>query len=202
MNTFLKNLKRLALTGASPLWSLYLKLRGCSVGKNLIAMGRPGINKRLGSLIQLGNRVILCSNEMANPVARGGRCRLATLTPTAKIILKDGVGMSSSLICSANLVEIGEGTIIGGGCMIFDTDFHPRYPDGTWYTDELQVSAPVIIGKKCFVGARSIILKGVTIGDFVIIGAGSTVTKSIPSGAVVAGNPTKLIRIEKLYSDQ
>lgn len=50
------------------------------------------------------------------------------------------------------------------------------------------------IGNCCFIGVRSIVLPGVTIGNEVIIGAGSVVTKDIPSNCIVAGNPAKIIR--------
>ena len=50
------------------------------------------------------------------------------------------------------------------------------------------------IGKNCFIGGRSIVLPGVTIGDGCVIGAGSVVTKDIPRASVAAGNPAKVIR--------
>lgn len=50
------------------------------------------------------------------------------------------------------------------------------------------------IGKQCFIGARAIILPGVSIGDHVIVGAGSVVTKDVPSHCIVAGNPAKVIK--------
>ena len=53
---------------------------------------------------------------------------------------------------------------------------------------------PIIVGDDVFVGANSIILKGVIIGARVIIGAGSVVTKNIPSDEIWAGNPAKFIR--------
>jgi acetyltransferase-like isoleucine patch superfamily enzyme len=49
------------------------------------------------------------------------------------------------------------------------------------------------IGRRCFIGARSIILPGVRIGDECIVGAGSVVTKDVPSHSVVAGNPARII---------
>ncbi|WP_296099598.1 acyltransferase [uncultured Agrobacterium sp.] len=52
------------------------------------------------------------------------------------------------------------------------------------------------IGKRCFIGARSIILPGIEIGDECIIGSGSVVTKSVPPRSLVAGNPAKIIRSE------
>ena len=56
------------------------------------------------------------------------------------------------------------------------------------------MSKPVSIGNNCFIGARAIIGKGVVIGDNTIIGAGSVVSRSFPSGVVVAGNPAVVVR--------
>lgn len=192
--SILAKIKRHFLTGMTPLWVSLLKLRRVTCGKELTVIGRPGINRKRGSTIRLGDRVTLCSSGMANPVAEGGRCRLATLAPDAELLLGDGVGMSSTVICAAIRVEIGQGTQIGGGSMILDTDFHPRGADGQWLTDPLKVAKPVSIGRHCFIGARSIILKGVTIGDGVVIGAGSVVTRDIPAGSVAAGNPAAVVR--------
>jgi len=47
----------------------------------------------------------------------------------------------------------------------------------------------VIIGRGCFIGARAIILKGVTIGDCAVVGAGAVVTRDVPAGHLAAGNP-------------
>ena len=55
-------------------------------------------------------------------------------------------------------------------------------------------SVPVIIGNNVFIGMDSLILKGVTIGDYAIVAARSVVTKSIPAGEVWGGNPAKFIR--------
>lgn len=187
-------IKRQLLTGMTPFWLVLLKARGVVCGNGLTLIGRPGINRKRGTTIRLGDRVTLCSSGMANPVAEGGRCRLATLAPGAEICIANDVGMSSTLICAAIRVEIGEGTLIGGGCMILDTDFHPRSAEGRWLTDPVKVAKPVSIGKHCFIGARSIILKGVTVGNGAVIGAGSVVTRNIPAGVVAAGNPATVIR--------
>lgn len=52
------------------------------------------------------------------------------------------------------------------------------------------------IGKNCFIGGRSLILPGITIGDNAIVGAGSVVTKDVPSRTIVAGNPARVIRTD------
>jgi acetyltransferase-like isoleucine patch superfamily enzyme len=189
----LGKLKTLTLTGLSPIWHIYLQLRGVKVGEGLTCIGRPGVNLKRGSKIRLGRSVTLCNSGMANPLAEDGRCRLSTVDLDAELIIHDGVGMSSVIICCATRVEIGSGTIIGGGVMILDTDFHPRMPNGTWGTDPKTVSKPVTIGKNCFIGARAIILKGVTIGDGAVIGAGAVVTRNVPESATAAGNPARVV---------
>lgn len=50
------------------------------------------------------------------------------------------------------------------------------------------------IGRRCFIGARSMIMPGVSIGDGSIVAAGSVVTKDVPAGCIVAGNPARVIR--------
>lgn len=57
-----------------------------------------------------------------------------------------------------------------------------------------QLRSTVRIGKRCFIGANAIILPGVTIGDEVVIGSGSVVTKDVPSNCIAAGNPARIIR--------
>lgn len=192
--SLLADCKKFALVGLSPFWGVFLRLRGIQVGKSFTCIGRPAVNLKRGSRIVLGDGVTLCNTGMANPLAEYGRCRLATVAPGAEIILHDNVGLSSCLICSATKVEIGEGTLIGGGAMILDTDFHPRLDNGNWGSDAKEVSRPVSIGRQCFIGARAIILKGVSIGDGAVIGAGAVVSRDVPPGGIAVGNPARVIR--------
>jgi acetyltransferase-like isoleucine patch superfamily enzyme len=105
------------------------------------------------------------------------------------------VGISGGSICAAQLIEIGEESMLGANVTIADTDFHslrPHYRRG--HTDPSIAVEDVIIGKRVFVGTNSIILKGVTIGDNAVVGAGSVVIKSVPANAIAAGNPCRIIR--------
>lgn len=189
LTSLLPKLKGWLLTCLSPWWAFYLRLRGVKVGDGFTCIGRPGINLKRGTRIQLGNNVTLCNTGMANPVAEYGRCRLATVGKGAEIILHDNVGLSSCLICAASKVEIGENTIIGGGAMILDTDFHQPIPGIGWGNDAASVSKPVQIGKHCFIGARAVILKGVTLGDNVVVAAGAVINRPVPENSVAYGNP-------------
>lgn len=85
------------------------------------------------------------------------------------------------------LVSIGENSVITNGVTILAHDGSTR--NLARYTKV----GRVLIGKNTFIGVKSIILPGVKIGDNVIIGAGSVVTKDIPSGSVAAGNPAVVI---------
>jgi maltose O-acetyltransferase len=86
-------------------------------------------------------------------------------------------------------IEIGDRTQIGPAVQIYAAD-HPRDPQAR--RANLESGRPVRIGANVWIGGGAIILPGVTIGDDAIIGAGSVVTRDVPSGATVVGNPARL----------
>lgn len=98
-----------------------------------------------------------------------------------------------------NTITIGDNSGIGPGVHIY-TVTHPVSPsrrvaldrDGNPYWQSL--TKPVRIGRNVWIGGRSVILPGVTIGDNSTIGAGSVVTRDVPAGTLVAGNPAKIIK--------
>jgi acetyltransferase-like isoleucine patch superfamily enzyme len=79
-------------------------------------------------------------------------------------------------------IHIGPESYVAFGAVIFTHDMTRG------------VYADTRIGARCFIGAHSIILPGLTIGDGSIVGAGSVVTEDVPPGVIVAGNPAKIIR--------
>lgn len=88
-------------------------------------------------------------------------------------------------------VSIGELTQIGPAVQIYAAD-HPRDPEAR--RSGLESGKPVRIGSNCWIGGGAIILPGVTIGDDALVGAGSIVTRDVPAGATVVGNPARLVR--------
>lgn len=95
------------------------------------------------------------------------------------------------VLLDVNLIEIGDRTQIGPAVQIYAAD-HPRDPEAR--RTNLENGRPVRIGANVWIGGGAIILPGITIGDDAIIGAGSVVTRNVPSGATVAGNPARPLR--------
>jgi galactoside O-acetyltransferase len=125
------------------------------------------------------------------------------------------IGGGNTLI-SRNKIEIGNDVVISWGCWIYDHNSHSlnwenRHEDINAYLQsfrncdkwkntyvnknwETVKSAPIKICDKAWIGFNSIILKGVTIGEGAIVGAGSVVTKDVPAWTVVAGNPARVVK--------
>ncbi len=94
----------------------------------------------------------------------------------------------NSLIISVGSVTIGADCRIAWDVVVMDSDLHPVDEH-----DQPTVSEPIVIEDDVWIGCRSIILKGVTIGRGAIVAAGSVVTKSIPPRAIAAGVPARVI---------
>lgn len=86
-------------------------------------------------------------------------------------------------------ITIGDRTQIGPSVQIYAAD-HPRDP--AVRLANLENGRPVHIGSNVWIGGGAVILPGVTIGDDAIVGAGSIVTRDVPAGATVVGNPARI----------
>lgn len=102
---------------------------------------------------------------------------------------------SNSLIDTLfpDLVEIGDDFISAPGSIILAHDASTLF-----HAEKYRVEK-TIIGNRVFLGANSVVLPGVNIGDDVIVGSGAIVTRDVPSGSVVAGNPARVISTVKEY---
>ena len=100
---------------------------------------------------------------------------------------------SHSFICEG--VTIEDEVFIGHG-VIFINDIYPRATSesGHLQTEEDWEVIPTVIKRGASIGSNATILAGITIGEKAIVGAGSVVTKDVPSGVIVAGNPARIIR--------
>lgn len=138
----------------------------------------------------------ICANKIrANSIGLIQPCVFNISTPNSKIVIGDNVGISGSTINATKSITIGNNVLIGSGCLITDTDSHPLHWEDRLRNDNTKTkSAPIRIEDNVFIGARSIILKGVTIGEGSVIGAGSVVSQDVPPFVVVCGNPAKIVK--------
>ncbi|MDR0482455.1 MAG: sugar O-acetyltransferase [Cellulomonadaceae bacterium] len=110
-----------------------------------------------------------------------------------RVTVGEGTFINGGLtVISGGRISIGAHCFIGPNCQLFTPNHHKS--DKFLRREGWQYDSPISIGDDCWLGGSVIILPGVTIGDNVIIGAGSVVTKDVPSNCVIGGNPAHHIR--------
>lgn len=183
---------------AGRLWVWEARLRGAEFQGAAHFQGRPLIAVALGSRMVFGRNTWINSALRSNPLGCFQPSVLRTLAPGAELILEKDSGLSGAVLCAGRRIRVGEGTIIGAGAVIIDNDFH-AYDERLGWVNECQANArPIEIGRHVFIGARAIILKGVSIGDKSIIGAGAVVTRSVPPLHLASGNPARVKPLQAL----
>lgn len=181
--------------------SLKFRLFGVEYGKNFKVFNKIYLIGK--GTIRIGNDFMFTSGDCINPISRNLRGCIYT-EQDAKITIGDRVGISSSSFWISKELTIGNDVKIGADTLIIDTDSHqidyrlrkkfPHNQEEALFLNSQIHSAPITIEDDVWIGAKCIILKGVTIGARSIIGAGSVVTKNIPSDCIAAGNPCKPIK--------
>ncbi|NVO27993.1 acyltransferase [Donghicola sp. C2-DW-16] len=91
---------------------------------------------------------------------------------------------------------MGDHVLMGPGVLVTAANY--RFNDGQPVTEQAMDEGDVIIGNDVWLGARAMVMPGVTIGDGAIIGAGSVVTRDIPPMTIAAGVPAKVISQREL----
>ena len=174
------------------LYKLWLRVAfGMKVTNGWRFKGCPFI--RVGgrdSRITVGENFTAISSIKDNSIGVPHKVIIRTVSDGAEIVIGRDVGVSGCVISAAKSIHIGDRVLIGSGALIFDSDLHPleggiRHGRGA--------CEPIVIEDDVFIGARAIVLKGVTIGKSAIVGAGAVVTKDVPAGARVVGNPARII---------
>jgi len=151
------------------------------LGPRVRLWGIPAVTNQ-GRLL-LGDRVRLAStiSTLELSVGPGGTLRIGD-----RVLINHGCSLGAT-----ELVSIGDRCNIGSQSIIIDNAFHELDPDRR---DDRPDSAPVILEENVWLAARVIVLPGVTIGKNTVVGAGSVVTKDLPSDVLAAGIPAKVIR--------
>lgn len=172
-----------------------LRLVGVNLGRAVRISGKPILTISPGSSITIDDRVALVSRSDTTALGVNHPVIIRTLQPGAQISIGEDTGMSGVTICSARSIKIGKRCLIGANAVIFDTDFHSINSDNRRYnTNPAEIgTAPVTILNDVFIGANSIICKGVSIGDGAIVAAGAVVRIDIPAQSIASGNPAVII---------
>jgi acetyltransferase-like isoleucine patch superfamily enzyme len=169
---------------------------GVSFGEGLRVSGSMNLKLGQNSSIKIGDNFHLISGNMYNAIGRNIKSCLRA-DDESEIIIGNNVGMSNISVWSKLKIEIGDNVKIGADTIIIDSDMHAldymnrrTAKEDVFYARKKAIN----IGDDVFIGSRSIICKGVKIGNRAIIGAGSVVTCNIPADEIWAGNPANFVR--------
>lgn len=176
-------------------YKILLKFMKIKYGKKLLLKGMPVVFCKKGSQIEIGDNVTIKSSFLSNLVGLYSRTIIVARTNDAKIKIGNNVGISGATIYARKGIEIGDNTLIGGNAKILDNDFHPIEIEARRNDiKEKILTKPIKIGKNCFIGCNSIILKGTELGDGCVVGAGAVVAGKFEANSVIAGNPAKVVK--------
>lgn len=176
-------------------FKLVMKATKVQYGKGLLLKGVPVIFNKGGATLKIGENCVVKSSFLSNLVGLYSRTIIVTRTPEAQIVIGDNVGISGATIYARKSITIGDNTMIGGNAKILDNDFHPIEAEARIRDDKDKIRAKdIVIGKNCFIGCNSIILKGTVLGDNCVVGAGAVVSGKFEDNCVIAGNPAKVIK--------
>lgn len=143
-----------------------------------LAGDRAVIMLQDAAALRIGDRSVV------SPGARFNIGEGASVTVGSRTLINE-----NCIIYSRDSVSIGDDCAISWGVRIMDTDFHVLVKEG----ERLPMEAPVRIGDHVWIGSNATVLKGVSIGDDAVVGAGAVVTRDVPPRTVVAGNPARPI---------
>jgi acetyltransferase-like isoleucine patch superfamily enzyme len=151
------------------------QLRRCtSVGAQALVLGRPRVD---ASDMVVGDDFKIWSTHDQTLVTGWGRLRVGD-----RVFFNNGVFVSC-----VHEITIGNDVAIANGVYLTDSDSHGV--EGRPVRE-----APIHIGDGAWIGARAIILPGVTIGSRALVAAGAVVTRDVPADTLVAGNPARVVR--------
>lgn len=179
-----------------------MRMTGIQYGRDLLLKGVPVIYNKKGATLTIGEGVTIRSSFLSNLVGLYSRTIIVTRAPGSHITIGDHVGISGATLYARRGITIGDNTCIGGNCKILDNDFHPLEAETrnallqqahSGDNDPIP-TREIVIGKDCFIGCNTIILKGTVLGDGCVVGAGAVVSGRFPANSVIAGNPARVIR--------
>lgn len=164
----------------------FFKKKFSRFGKNAVVAHPSNIPNP--EFVRIGENTVILGNSRIQ-VYNGltGLCANVTIGTNCYI----GAGLS--VLAGAN-VSIGDSVLIASDVFI-GSENHGMNPESeTPYMDQPLVCKPVVISDGCWIGEKACVLPGVSIGKKCVIGAGSVVTKDVPDFSIAAGNPAKVMK--------
>ena len=168
-----------------PFYKLYLFRRNIK-SDNLKIIGKPLIINK--GNIEIGKNTKLISSSKFYGASLD-KVSLYTIGNNSKIKIGDNCTLHGTSIRSNLNIEIGNNCIFASHIKLIDHDHNINNRESKDY-----ISKEIKIGNNVWVGYNVIILKGATIGENSVIGAGSVVVNDIPKNCIAAGNPAKVIK--------
>ena len=155
-------------------WATWSLRRATSVGPRAVVLGRPTVD---ATDLVVGDDFKIWSGHRRTLVSGWGRIRIGD-----RVFLNCG-----TVLISVQEVVLGDDVALANEVYIMDSNSHG-------VEGRPHVQAPVVIGDGTWVGARAMVLPGVTIGRRVVVAAGAVVTRDVPDEVLVAGNPARVVR--------
>lgn len=163
------------------------KTRCHSVGKNLrLLLGIPAIQGNL--------RLVIGDNVTLHGVATFSGSKVFD-APTLYVGDNSYIGYQVSMSIGRD-ISIGKNVLIANRVTIISYDGHPVNPAERHLPAPPESSKPIVISDNVWIGANSVILKGVTVGEGAVIGSSSVVTRNVPPNSIAVGNPARVIPLK------
>ena len=149
-----------------------------------------GSNFKSGIIERISPNVVLEFNK-GSRVSLGKKIRIHSgsklkVRPGARLIIGDNVKINYfCIIACQDSIKIGDGTEFGPSVYLYDHDHDYKAGLSSNSDEESFKKAPIIIGKNCWIGANTIILRGTKIGDNSVVGAGCVLKGNYPDGSVI-----------------
>ncbi|MCL3779150.1 acyltransferase [Prolixibacteraceae bacterium JC049] len=160
--------------------------------------GIPLIKVNSDGRLIVGENVVLNSRNETYHINMHSPIKLLADRKGAEIVIGDNTRIHGSCIHAYKKIQIGRNCLIAANCQIIDGSGHDlSFDDVDNRINTIGEAKEITIGDSVWVGANSIILPGVNIGEGSVIAAGSVVIKDVPPFSVAGGNPAQLIKTYK-----
>ncbi|WP_170961596.1 acyltransferase [Vibrio genomosp. F6] len=172
---------------------LYLSSLNVSIKNGCEFYGLPLVTLDNESKITIGSNCKFRTASWSNSAGIKQRTYISA-NGKGRVYIGDNCGISGGVISSRERISIGNNVFIGVNCTIIDNDRHDLDYINRISGKEIVSSGAIEIKDNVWLGMNVVVLKGVSIGARSIVAANSVVTKNVPDGVLVAGNPAKMVR--------